>query len=247
MQQSISSLLYEGKAKKIFTTQHQDECLVFFKNDATAFNGKKHAEVEGKGSLNCEISSLLFRFLESNGIQTHFLDNQENCWMLVQKVEIIPLEVVVRNIASGSLCKQTPIPPDKVLSCPLVDFYFKDDSLGDPLLTEARLDLLGLVSNDQRIELKRLALEVNGLLKDFFKKIDLLLVDFKLEMGLNQKGQLLIADEISPDTCRIWDLNAKDPQDRILDKDRFRKELGGVREGYSEILNRIKGFYKGRE
>ena len=232
-------LLYEGKAKKFFETDHPEEFLVYFKNDVTAFNSKKHAQMESKGSLNCQISALIFKVLEDNGIPTHFLDFKKDSWMLVQKVEVIPLEIVVRNIASGSLCKETPIKAGTDLLNPLIDFYYKDDELDDPLLTDARLDILDLVSLSQRKEIKNLALRVNSCLKDFFKEMDILLVDFKLEMGFNKKGELLVADEISPDSCRIWDINIGNQEDRILDKDRFRKDLGGLVESYSEVLRRI--------
>ncbi|AAQ00464.1 MULTISPECIES: phosphoribosylaminoimidazolesuccinocarboxamide synthase [Prochlorococcus] len=236
------ALLYEGKAKRVYYTDNSDEFLVHFKNDATAFNAKKHAQLEGKGSLNCEISTEIFKLLERNGIATHFLNLEDDCWMLVQRVDVIPIEIVIRNIASGSLCKQTPIAPGTELSRPLMDLYLKDDVLEDPLLTEERIDLLNLLSSSQRKEIQRLSLRVNDCLKEFMKGLDLLLVDFKLEMGFNGSGQLLIADEISPDSCRIWDLKTNDQDDRILDKDRFRKDLGGVLEGYSEILRRIKAF-----
>ncbi len=239
MASSEASLLYEGKAKRVFKTKIPDQVLVHFKNDVTAFNSKKHAELKFKGSLNCQISAFIFKFLEENDIPTHFLNIQDDCWMLAQKVDVIPLEIVVRNIATGSLCKETPLKSGEELPKPLIDLYYKDDALDDPLLTDARLDLLGLVSSSQKMEIKSVALKVNSCLKDLFKKIDLLLVDFKLEMGLNRKGQLLVADEISPDTCRIWDINVQNQDDRILDKDRFRKDLGGVMDAYSEVWRRL--------
>jgi len=232
-------LLYEGKAKKVFGTDNPEEFLVHFKNDVTAFNSKKHAQVESKGSLNCQISTLIFKLLERHEIPTHFLAFKEDSWMLVQKVDVIPLEIVVRNVAFGSLCKETPIKAKTELPQPLIDFYYKDDDLDDPLLTDARLDLLNLVSFSQRMEIKNLALRVNSCLKEFFKEIDLLLVDFKIEMGFNKKGELLVSDEISPDSCRIWDINEDNEEDRILDKDRFRKDLGGLMEGYTEVLRRV--------
>ena len=242
MASTHGSLLYEGKAKQVFETDHPDEFLVHFKNDATAFNAKKHAQLEGKGSLNCQISAFIFKFLESKGVPTHYLDINGDSWMLVQKVEVLPLEIVIRNVASGSLCKETPIEPGTKLCNPLLDLYYKDDDLGDPLLTDERISLLALVSSTKLLEIKTLALTVNGHLQEFFKKLNLLLVDFKLEMGLTKNGQLVVADEISPDSCRIWDLNTYDQEDRILDKDRFRRDLGGVLEGYSEVLKRIQEF-----
>ncbi len=234
-------LIYQGKAKRIFQTAKNDCVLVEFKNDATAFNALKHAEIEGKGRINCEISACLFEVLEAEGVPTHYLCQPDHCWMMAQRVEIIPLEVVVRNIAAGSLCKQTSIQYGRVLSLPLLDFYFKDDALGDPLLTDARISELGIISTQQRVEIGNLALKVNKLLKAFFKRLDLILVDFKLEFGINKNGQLLVSDEISPDSCRIWDQRVANQKDRILDKDRFRQDLGGVLDGYGEILKRIQG------
>ena len=179
--------------------------------------------------------------LESKGVPTHYLGLADETWMVVQQVKVIPIEVVIRNIATGSLCKQTPIPAGTELSPPLLDLYYKDDSLGDPLLTESRLKLLGLINSEQRLEIEQLARRVNELLFSFFESLDLLLVDFKLELGFNAAGKLLVADEISPDTCRLWDQLNSDPQARILDKDRFRQDLGGVIEAYGEILKRVQG------
>ena len=156
------SLLYEGKAKRVFRTDHPDKFLVHFKNDITAFNSKKHAQLNDKGILNCQISALIFQFLKEKGVPNHFLRIEDECWMLVQKVEVIPLEVVVRNIASGSLCRETPLKPSTKLSRPLVDFYYKDDDLGDPLLTDERLELLELISKSQKNDIRNLALQVNN-------------------------------------------------------------------------------------
>ena len=234
-------LIYEGKAKRVFQTDDSDRVLVEFKNDATAFNALKRAELSGKGRINCQISAHCFEILEAQGIPTHYLYQPAECWMAAQRVEIIPLEVVVRNIATGSLCRETPIERGKELLPPLLDLYFKDDNLGDPLLTEARLEKLGLISLQQRLEIENLALRVNVLLKAFLEKLDLSLVDFKLEFGINNYGQLLVSDEISPDTCRIWDQRNGDAKDRILDKDRFREDLGGVVDAYGEVLKRVQG------
>jgi len=234
-------LIYEGKAKRIFQTDQNDRVLVQFKNDATAFNALKHEELEDKGRMNCQISAHLFEILEAEGVPTHYLSQINDCWMVAQRVKIIPLEVVLRNIAAGSLCREMPIEQGQELLPPLLDFYFKDDSLSDPLLTEARLGKLGLISPKQRLEIENLAFRVNSLLKIFLQKLDLLLVDFKLEFGINKNGQILVADEISPDTCRIWDQRNGDVKGRILDKDRFRQDLGGVVEAYGEVLKRIQG------
>ena len=236
---TLGSLLYEGKAKRVFQTDQSDLVAVEYKDDATAFNALKKAQLAGKGQMNCQISARLFELLEREGIATHYLALQEPNWMLVKPVTIVPVEVVVRNIAFGSLCKQMPIDPGTPLEPPLLDLYYKDDAFGDPLLTDARLERMGLLSPGQRQELERLAMAVNRALRTFFASVDLELVDFKIELGFDAAGQLLVADEISPDTCRLWDRRVKDAQDRILDKDRFRQDLGGVVEAYGEVLKRV--------
>ena len=234
-------LLYEGKAKRIYAGSGDQQVLVEFKNDATAFNAQKKAQLADKGRLNCRISACLFEVLERAGIPTHYCGIAEETWMVVQRVEVIPVEVVLRNIATGSLCRETPIVQGTVLEPALLDLYYKDDGLGDPLLTDARLALLGLVSSELRERIEVLARKVNVVLIPFFKEIGLQLVDFKLELGLNAAGELLVADEISPDTCRLWDLSCTDVEERILDKDRFRKDLGGVIEAYGEVCKRVQG------
>ena len=232
-------LIYEGKAKRIFACENPDRVLIEFKNDATAFNAKKRSEIEGKGRLNCKISAALFELLESNGIPTHFLELHSETFMIADKINVIPLEVVIRNIATGSLCRETPINQGTILNPPLLDFYYKDDELGDPILTEKRLELLDLIDPSQVEEVEKITRSVNKILKEYFDSLDLLLVDFKLEFGLNSLGKLVIADEISPDNCRFWDKTNSDPKGRILDKDRFRQDLGGVIDAYEEILKRI--------
>ena len=234
-------LLYEGKAKRIFATDDSDLVVMEFKDDATAFNALKHSVLRGKGFLNCQISAHLFRFLQENNIPTHYVGLSGENFMVAQRIKIIPLEIVVRNVATGSLCKQTPIKEGTNLLPPIFDIFYKDDKLGDPLLTDERLKKLGFLNDCQRLEIEELARKVNSLLSNFFQKLDLKLVDFKLEMGFNKNGQILVADEISPDTCRLWDQLSGESDDRILDKDRFRKDLGGVLEGYGEILKRIQG------
>ena len=233
------SLIYEGKAKRVFACENPNRVLIEFKNDATAFNAKKRSEIEGKGRLNCKISASLFQLLESNGIPTHFLELHSETFMIAEKINIIPLEIVIRNIATGSLCRETPIKEGTILKPPLLDFYYKDDELGDPILTKDRLKLLGLISSSQMEEVVEITRSVNKILKQYFESLDLLLVDFKLEFGLNSLGKLVIADEISPDNCRFWDKKISDPKGRILDKDRFRQDLGGVIDAYEEILKRI--------
>ena len=232
-------LLYEGKAKRVFATDRPDQVLVEFKNDATAFNAQKKAQLEDKGRLNCQISARLFELLEAQGVPTHYLGLAGDTWMVVQRVEVIPLEVVLRNIATGSLCKQTPLQEGTPIDPALLDLYYKDDALGDPLLTEARVRLLGIIDGARLSAIEQLARRINGVLQPFFNGLELQLVDFKLELGLNPAGELLLADEISPDTCRFWDRRSSDANDRILDKDRFRKDLGGVMEAYGEVLKRV--------
>jgi len=238
---SLGSLLYEGKAKRVYATDQDDLVAVEYKDDATAFNALKKAQLAGKGELNCQISARLFELLERDGIPTHYLGMPQANWMHVRPVRIVPVEVVIRNTAFGSLCKQMPIEPGTPLDPPLLDLYYKDDAFGDPLLTDARLERLGLLSAEQRRELERLALAVNTSLRRFFAALQLQLVDFKIELGFTASGELVVADEISPDTCRLWDLQVADAQDRILDKDRFRQDLGGVVEAYGEVLKRVQG------
>ena len=234
-------LLYEGKAKRIFACKDPQQVLVEFKNDATAFNAQKKAQLENKGRLNCLISACLFELLERHEIPTHYLGVSDDTWMVVQRVDVIPIEVVLRNTAAGSLCRETPISQGTALDPALRDLYYKDDDFGDPLLTDARIALLGVVSFELRQRMEDLVRRVNAVLLPFFKDLGLQLVDFKLEMGLNQAGELLVADEISPDTCRFWDINCADANERILDKDRFRKDLGGVIEAYGEVCKRVQG------
>jgi len=233
------SLLYEGKAKRVFACENPDRVLIEFKNDATAFNAKKRSEIEGKGRLNCKISAALFKLLELNGIPTHFLELHSETLMIADKINVIPLEVVLRNIATGSLCRETPINHGTLLNPPLLDLYYKDDELGDPILTERRLNLLGIISSTKMEAVEQITIRTNKILKEYFDSLDLLLVDFKLEFGINPLGELVIADEISPDNCRFWDKKNSDPKGRILDKDRFRQDLGGVKDAYEEILKRI--------
>ena len=237
----LGPLLYEGKAKRVYATDQPDLVAVEFKDDATAFNAEKKASLAGKGERNCRISALVFEWLEARGVPTHYLGVEGDRWMLVRPVKVVPIEVVVRNVAAGSLCRQLPIPPGTPLDPPLLDLYYKDDALGDPLLTEARLERLQLVSSAQLQAITELAMAVNQGLRDLFGSVDLELVDFKIELGFAADGRLLLADEISPDTCRLWDRRISDVSDRILDKDRFRQDLGGVVEAYGEVLKRVQG------
>lgn len=234
-----STKLYEGKAKVIYTTEEPEVLLAIFKDDATAFNAQKRGSINGKGNINCTISSCLFKYLEGLGIKTHFIDTPEANQMRVRAVKIVPMEVVVRNIAAGSLCQQTGIALGTELRQPLVDFYYKNDELGDPLLTRDRISLLELATAEQVDAIAHLALQVNNLLRSFFARCDIILVDFKLEFGWDANQQILLADEISPDTCRFWDASQSDPNQRVLDKDRFRRDLGNVEGAYQEVLRRV--------
>ncbi len=236
-------LIYEGKAKKIFSFDDPEKVIIEFKDDATAFNALKKAQFQGKGELNCLISSKIFKFLIKNGIPTHFISLRNKNSIIAQKIKIIPLEIVLRNKAYGSICKQTTLTPGTQFKEPLIDIYFKNDELNDPLLTKNRIKLLNIVSLEDLEYIEKFTLSVNKILKDFFFKINIELVDFKLEFGKNHKGQILLADEFSPDNCRLWDLNPADVKMRSLDKDRFRNDLGGLIEAYNEINDRIDNFF----
>ena len=229
-------LLYEGKGKRLYRCEDEDLLISEFKDDLTAFNAQKRGNEEGKGALNCQISTKLFRLLEENGIKTHLVDTISQNEQLVKKVDIIPLEVVVRNIATGSLVKRLGLEDGKVLPFALVELYYKDDDLGDPLVNDEHCLLLDIASESELEELKRLGREINTILKSFFAKRDLKLVDFKVEFGKDRDGNILLSDEISPDSCRFWDAKS----DEKLDKDRFRQGLGGVKMAYEEVLRRIK-------
>lgn len=231
--------LYEGKAKILYATEDPQVLVSYFKDDATAFNAQKRDQIADKGRLNCAIATHLFQLLTANGVPTHWIDTPSNREMRVRAVTIIPLEVVVRNLAAGSLCRQTGLPLGKPLEPPLVEFYYKNDSLGDPLLTRDRIRAMALADEAQMIEIIRQACAINDILQTFFQQCHITLVDFKLEFGLDHQGHLILADEISPDTCRLWDQTQSDHRDRILDKDRFRQDLGQVAAAYDKVLQRI--------
>ena len=228
-------LLYEGKGKKLYKCEDEDLLISEFKDDLTAFNAQKTGQEKGKGALNCKISTELFKLLEDNGIKTHLVETLSENEQLVKKVDIIPLEVVVRNVATGSLVKRLGINEGTVLPFALVEFYYKDDELGDPLLNDEHCLLLDIASESELETLKMLGREINTILKSFFLKRDLNLIDFKVEFGKDKEGNILLSDEISPDSCRFWDVNTKEK----LDKDRFRQGLGGVKMAYEEVLDRI--------
>ena len=237
-----NKLIYEGKAKKIFANKNPNEVILEFKDDATAFNAAKKSTFEGKGELNCFISESIFKYLIKKNIPTHYINSNSKSSFIAQKVDIIPLEVVVRNIAYGSICKQTNIKPGTVFKEPLIDFYYKDDALNDPLLTLDRIMLMSIIGQEEIIFIKELTNKINLILMEFFANIQIKLVDFKVEYGRNQDGQIVLADEFSPDNCRLWDLKANNGKIESLDKDRFRHDLGDLIEAYSEISNRIKIF-----
>ena len=228
-------LLYEGKAKKLFITEDPQILRVEYKDDATAFNGKKFDRLRNKGRLNNAITVFFFEHLDTKDIPSHFVRKISETEQLVRRVKIIPLEVVVRNVAAGSLSKRIGWEEGKELPHPIVEFYYKDDDLGDPLLAEEHIRLLELASEAQIEELKKRGLAINEALKSLMLSKGIRLIDFKLEFGLDQKGEILLADEISPDTCRFWDIESG----KILDKDRFRRDLGGVTEAYLEIHQRL--------
>nr|WP_017552971.1 phosphoribosylaminoimidazolesuccinocarboxamide synthase [Heyndrickxia coagulans] len=230
-------LVYEGKAKRLYETEDPDVLRVEYKDSATAFNGVKKAEIEGKGKLNNEISSLIFKRLADKGVKSHFIRKISEREQLVRRVEIIPLEVVVRNVVAGSLAKRLGLEEGTPAGQPVVEFYYKKDELGDPLITEDHVRLLGIASSEDLQFLRRQALVVNESLTALFAEIGVRLVDFKLEFGRGRDGAILLADEISPDTCRLWDRVTNEK----LDKDVFRRDLGSLTEVYQEILNRLRG------
>jgi phosphoribosylaminoimidazole-succinocarboxamide synthase len=229
--------LYEGKAKVIYKTEEEDKVIVFFKDSATAFDATKKAEIEGKGVINNTISSLLFELLEKSGIKTHYIKKISDREMLVWRAKRFDLEVVVRNITAGSLCKRLGLEEGLELKPPLVEFFYKNDQLHDPLICAEHIRLLNLAEDWQVQSMKEMALKTNQVLREFFKEHGLLLVDFKLEFGILPDGSLAVIDEISPDTCRLWDAKTREK----LDKDRFRFDLGDLMEGYRRVLEKIQG------
>jgi len=230
-------LLYEGKAKRLYQTEQEDILFVEYKNSATAFNGEKKAEIDGKGILNNRITTVIFEKLKTLGIDSHFVERISDNEQLVRKVEIIPIEVVVRNIAAGSLAKRLGFEEGTPLNRTIVEFYYKDDALGDPLINNDHIDILGIATKEEVETLYELGLKVNSVLQPIFEEVGVILVDFKLEFGRDKDGNVLLADEISPDTCRLWDAETK----QKLDKDVFRRDLGSLTESYEIILARLGG------
>ena len=229
------ALMYERKAKKVFETEDPELLIVSYKDDATAFNGLKKGTIAGKGVINNKMSNALMRMLEKEGVPTHYVKELNDRDTLVKKVEIVPLEVIVRNIAAGSFAKHYGVEEGVVLAEPTIEFSYKNDSLGDPLLNEYHALALKLATREELDTIRKYAFKVNGILKEFWLSCGVTLVDFKLEFGRLADGSIVLADEISPDTCRLWDSETG----KKLDKDRFRRDLGGVEDAYREIMARL--------
>lgn len=228
-------LLYEGKAKQIFAAEKENEYRVYYKDDATAFNGEKKAQINSKGILNNKICTLMFEMLEKNNIETHFIKGISEREMLVKKVTILPLEVIVRNITAGSFCKRLGVEEGIVLEEPIFELCYKADEYGDPMINDDHAVAMKLATREEIAHIKNQTLAINEIMKEFFLKMNLKLVDFKLEFGKDENGKVILADEISPDTCRLWDVDTNEK----FDKDRFRRDLGDLVQGYTEVLNRM--------
>ncbi len=229
--------LYEGKAKKVFATADKNLVIVSYKDDATAFNGLKKGTIEGKGVINNKMSNFLMQILEKEGVKTHFVEELSDRETVVKKVSILPLEVIIRNISAGSFAKHYGVKEGIVFAEPTIEFSYKNDDLGDPLLNEYHALALGLATKDEIALVKSMAFKINEVLKEYFKKLNVTLVDFKIEFGKTADGEIVLADEISPDTCRFWDSTTGEK----LDKDRFRRDLGGVEGAYQEMMRRLMG------
>ncbi|MBQ6496046.1 MAG: phosphoribosylaminoimidazolesuccinocarboxamide synthase [Firmicutes bacterium] len=227
--------LYEGKAKKVFTTDDPELLIVSYKDDATAFNGLKHGTIAGKGVINNKMSNSLMRYLEARGVPTHFVEELNDRETLVKKVEIVPLEVIIRNISAGSFAKNYGVEEGRVFASPTIEFSYKNDDLGDPLINEYHALALELATPEELETIRKYAFMVNDELKKFWSSCGVTLVDFKLEFGRLADGSIVLADEISPDTCRLWDSETG----KKLDKDRFRRDLGGVEDAYQEVMQRL--------
>ena len=227
--------LYEGKAKIVYETEDKNYLVVEYKDDATAFNGKKKGKILEKGVVNNKVTNYLMQILEKENVHTHFVEEISERETMVKNVKIIPLEVIIRNISAGSFSKRYGVKEGIVFDSPTIEFSYKDDSLGDPLINEYHILALNIVSKNDINKIKDMAFKINDILKSYFKKLNVDLVDFKLEFGKTSEGEIILADEISPDTCRFWDSKTH----KKLDKDRFRQNLGNIEEAYFEIMNRI--------
>ena len=227
-------LLYEGKAKKVYSTEDKDLCIVSYKDDATAFNGEKKGTIIGKGVVNNRMSNFMFKLLEEKGIPTDFVEEINERDTVLKKVEIVPLDVIVRNKAAGRLSTRLGLPEGTPMKTPVLEFCYKNDDLGDPMVNEYHILASELATKEEIDVISDLALKINDIMVEFFKECNVDLIDFKIEFG-RFNGQILLADEISPDTCRFWDIHTQEK----LDKDRFRRDMGGVEEAYAEMMKRI--------
>ena len=229
-------MLYEGKAKRVYEIEGNDDCLLIsYKDDATAFNGLKKGQIDGKGVINNRMANFIFKKLEEEkGIETHLVEEISDRETVVKKVEIVPLEIIVRNIAAGSFSKRFGVEEGTVLKNPTLEFCLKDDALGDPMINDSQIMAIGAATKEELDAIKDMTMKINDFLIEYFKQADIELVDFKIEMG-RYHGRIILADEISPDTCRLWDINTHEK----LDKDRFRRDMGGVKEAYDEVMSRL--------
>lgn len=227
-------LLYEGKAKKVYSTEDPDVLIVDYKDDATAFNGLKKGTIVGKGAINNRMSNHVFKLLEKDGVPTHFMEELSDRETAVKKVEIVPLEVIIRNVAAGSFSKRLGVEEGTIFTEPTIEFSYKNDALGDPLINDYLARALNLATWEEMETIKKYAFKVNDLLISYFLKADIKLIDFKIEFG-RYKGEIILADETSPDTCRLWDVTTNEK----LDKDRFRRDMGNVEEAYNEVFKRL--------
>lgn len=229
--------LYEGKAKKVYATNDPDLVIVDYKDDATAFNGEKKGTISGKGVVNNRMTNFMFKMLEKEGVPTHLVEEISDRETIVKKVSIVPLEVIIRNVAAGSFSKRMGVEEGKQLLCPILEFSYKNDDLGDPFINDYYALALGLATKEELDTIAKYAFKVNEFMVNFFKGLNIDLIDFKIEFGRTSDGTIILADEISPDTCRFWDSTTHEK----LDKDRFRRDMGGVEEAYQEIMKRLMG------
>mgnify|MGYP001207599352 FL=1 len=229
--------LYEGKAKKVFATNDPDLVIVDYKDDATAFNGEKKGTISGKGVINNRMTNFMFKMLEKEGVPTHLVEEISDRETIVKKVSIVPLEVIIRNVAAGSFSKRMGVEEGKQLLCPILEFSYKNDDLGDPFINDYYALALGIATQEEIDTIAKYAFKVNEFMVKFFKGLNIDLIDFKIEFGKTSDGTIILADEISPDTCRFWDSTTHEK----LDKDRFRRDMGGVEEAYQEIMKRLMG------
>lgn len=226
--------MYEGKAKKVFATENPDYCIVSYKDDATAFNGEKKGTIVGKGVVNNRMSNFMFKLLEAKGVPTDYVEELNDRETVLKKVEIVPLEVIIRNKAAGSFSKRFGVPEGTALKCPTLEFCLKDDALGDPMINDSQIYAIGAATKEEIAKISELAYKINDVMVEFFKSVNVDLIDFKIEFG-RFHGEILLADEISPDTCRFWDMDTQEK----LDKDRFRRDMGGVEDAYAEMMKRV--------